>query len=135
MLRSPTRTTRTDPLFHCTTLCRSQPLDGAQEPDCGLCQSRWRRSQLRCLFQRCWRGQRLRTERGPLRMAPPWGHKDRFLLWRWRNRSTLLQEQRSEERREGKECVSTCRSRWSTYHEKKKNKQKRKQTEPDNKKI
>src|SRR3546814_6357516 len=23
---------------------------------------------------------------------------------------------RSEERRVGKECVSTCRSRWSTYH-------------------
>src|SRR3546814_18829123 len=27
--------------------------------------------------------------------------------------------QRSEERRVGKECVSTCRSRWSPYHEKK----------------
>src|SRR3546814_10910647 len=31
--------------------------------------------------------------------------------WRWqRTRS------RSEERRVGKECVSTCRSRWSPYH-------------------
>src|SRR3546814_15221880 len=29
---------------------------------------------------------------------------------------------RSEERRVGKECVSTCRSRWSQYPEKKKNK-------------
>src|SRR3546814_14852182 len=29
---------------------------------------------------------------------------------------------RSEERRVGKECVSTCRSGWSPYHEKKKNK-------------
>src|SRR3546814_16315013 len=29
---------------------------------------------------------------------------------------------RSEERRVGKECVSTCRSRWSPLHEKKKNK-------------
>src|SRR3546814_9194450 len=29
---------------------------------------------------------------------------------------------RSEERRVGKECVSTCRSRWSLYHSKKKNK-------------
>src|SRR3546814_13119632 len=28
---------------------------------------------------------------------------------------------RSEERRVGKECVSTCRSRWSHYHYKKKN--------------
>src|SRR3546814_11810737 len=27
---------------------------------------------------------------------------------------------RSEERRVGKECVSTCRSRWSRYHKKKK---------------
>src|SRR3546814_14416477 len=29
---------------------------------------------------------------------------------------------RSEERRVGKECVSTCRSRGSTYHQKKKRK-------------
>src|SRR3546814_1988535 len=26
------------------------------------------------------------------------------------------ESQRSEERRVGKECVSTCRSRWSPYH-------------------
>src|SRR3546814_5492576 len=31
---------------------------------------------------------------------------------------------RSEERRVGKECVSTCRSRWSPYHSKKKTKNK-----------
>src|SRR3546814_11735443 len=30
------------------------------------------------------------------------------------------QMQRSDERRVGKECVSTCRSRWSPYHLKKK---------------
>src|SRR3546814_18915074 len=30
--------------------------------------------------------------------------------------------ERSEARRVGKECVSTCRSRWSPYHEKKKKK-------------
>src|SRR3546814_16354045 len=29
---------------------------------------------------------------------------------------TLPQRRRSEERRVGKECVSTCRSRWSPYH-------------------
>src|SRR3546814_1837528 len=28
----------------------------------------------------------------------------------------IHQEVRSEERRVGKECVSTCRSRWSPYH-------------------
>src|SRR3546814_18856903 len=31
-----------------------------------------------------------------------------------------VRTQRSEERRVGKECVSTCRSRWSPYHSKKK---------------
>src|SRR3546814_19101588 len=30
------------------------------------------------------------------------------------------QKNRSEERRVGQECVSTCRSRWSPYHSKKK---------------
>src|SRR3546814_18768593 len=29
---------------------------------------------------------------------------------------------RSEKRREGKECVSTCKSRWSTFNSKKKHK-------------
>src|SRR3546814_13555238 len=33
----------------------------------------------------------------------------------------LIRSWRSEERRVGKECVSTCRSRWWPYHEKKKN--------------
>src|SRR3546814_3904865 len=28
----------------------------------------------------------------------------------------MAMEPRSEERRVGKECVSTCRSRWSPYH-------------------
>src|SRR3546814_18214225 len=35
-------------------------------------------------------------------------------------------QDRSEERRVGKECVSTCRSRWSPYHYKNKKKQKQK---------
>src|SRR3546814_18672340 len=34
--------------------------------------------------------------------------------------SADLGQSRSEERRVGKECVSTCRSRWSPYHEQKK---------------
>src|SRR3546814_15014256 len=33
-----------------------------------------------------------------------------------RQRGQGLQALRSEERRVGKECVSTCRSRWSPYH-------------------
>src|SRR3546814_11244517 len=39
----------------------------------------------------------------------------------------LRDSMRSEERRVGKECVSTCRSRWSPYHYKKKNNQQRKE--------
>src|SRR3546814_13947112 len=31
--------------------------------------------------------------------------------------------ERSEESRAGKECVSTCRSRWSPYHENKKHRE------------
>src|SRR3546814_3662382 len=30
--------------------------------------------------------------------------------------ATTVNKMRSEERRVGKECVSTCRSRWSPYH-------------------
>src|SRR3546814_12191743 len=36
-------------------------------------------------------------------------------------RLSRFKEHRSEERRVGKECVSPCRSRWSTDHSKKKN--------------
>src|SRR3546814_2050600 len=34
----------------------------------------------------------------------------------WNQAKYLLEFERSEERRVGKECVSTCRSRWSPYH-------------------
>src|SRR3546814_12751278 len=33
---------------------------------------------------------------------------------------TVWRQARSAERRVGKECVSTCRSRWAPYHSKKK---------------
>src|SRR3546814_20366545 len=41
-------------------------------------------------------------------------------------RRRIASSRRSEERRVGKECVSTCRSRWSPYHEKKMTTNKRK---------
>src|SRR3546814_19635098 len=34
----------------------------------------------------------------------------------WVREARLFKYGRSEERRVGKECVSTCRSRWSPYH-------------------
>src|SRR3546814_5011089 len=35
---------------------------------------------------------------------------------RWNTQRIPRGSHRSEERRVGKECVSTCRSRWSPYH-------------------
>src|SRR3546814_17612217 len=47
----------------------------------------------------------------------------RRLLRLRRNRRRLMRTgSRSEERRVGQECVSTCRSRWSPYYYKKKKK-------------
>src|SRR3546814_11467876 len=42
--------------------------------------------------------------------------RSRYSSW---PRVTAGSSSRSEERRVGKECVSTCRSRWSPYHLKK----------------
>src|SRR3546814_18436366 len=42
--------------------------------------------------------------------------RDRAFLRQQRPRAVLEDDLRSEERRVGKECVSTCRSRWSPYH-------------------
>src|SRR3546814_9997602 len=41
---------------------------------------------------------------------------DAALAARHQQRVEVGRERRSEERRVGKECVSTCRSRWSPYH-------------------
>src|SRR3546814_14093953 len=44
---------------------------------------------------------------------PPYGDS---MSPRYQNGDIIAVRQRSEERRVGKECVSTCRSRWSPYH-------------------
>src|SRR3546814_19389844 len=43
-------------------------------------------------------------------------HEDVIALELRRLHRALRDFDRSEERRVGKECVSTCRSRWSPYH-------------------
>src|SRR3546814_16320645 len=52
-------------------------------------------------------------ERGIIEVAP-------IAFMRGRTLNDAFVILRSEERRVGKECVSTCRSRWSPYHSKKK---------------
>src|SRR3546814_20991764 len=60
---------------------------------------------------------RHRPQVGRSRSRPSWQpHLIAKRISRCRRRFGL----RSEERRVGKECVSTCRSRWSPYHSKKK---------------
>src|SRR3546814_10874155 len=39
-----------------------------------------------------------------------------YACWRLMDQAPSRVRARSEERRVGKECVSTCRSRWSPYH-------------------
>src|SRR3546814_6371564 len=43
-------------------------------------------------------------------------HPDRQCATRHGPRGAVVHAARSEERRVGKECVSTCRSRWSPYN-------------------
>src|SRR3546814_16956279 len=67
---------------------------------------------------------RLRRDRGKGRISglpaslAPGRKKGENRHWGERKRTIY---HRSEERRVGKECVSTCRSRWSQNHSKKKN--------------
>src|SRR3546814_16662200 len=59
------------------------------------------------------------SEPGPRRHdAPAEAERHRYAAGHARSRGGDV---RSEERRVGKECVSTCRSRWSPYHSKKNN--------------
>src|SRR3546814_13345791 len=109
MIRRPPRSTRTDTLFPYTTLFRSRR-------PCGSTTSK------RSLF----------IPRRPANAEPAEtsgsAKPDLSFLCRGQHlgarnlgnvnhdRSAILTNERSEERRVGKECVSTCRSRWSPYH-------------------
>src|SRR3546814_17107074 len=132
MIRRPPRSTRTDTLFPYTTLFRSA-VRGCLETlhgSAAQCQSR-HQSQRRfpaeraTMFQAhadaCWvRHLAPLDAAGSARPALrrdglDAGEPDGTCCGR------LCRCVRSEERRVGKECVSTCRSRWSPSHSKKKN--------------
>src|SRR3546814_13501668 len=124
MIRRPPRPTRTDTLFPYTTLFRSPAPLPAAEPATVLSQERlpdvgtvgasrcaalgWRDSN-----HRGWPLDRRRktscaalaTELELLLRSPASGHCARLYIW--------CRQERSEERRVGKECGRKCRSRWA----------------------
>src|SRR3546814_12959654 len=106
MRRRPPRSTRTDTLFPYTTLFRSSkcpvkvkgPINLALD---GMDVEGWTAVALKQII--AWIGMILRYLQSPGR----------------ENVGSSIGQARSEERRVGKECVSTCRSRWSPYRYKK----------------
>src|SRR3546814_14108341 len=100
MIRRPPRSTRTDTLFPYTTLFRSEGVLRAVGRAIGLAPARCKHHARRVA------GDAIEKAVGREVHAAGLVHRG--------------DPARSEERRVGKECVSTCRSRWSPYHEKKK---------------
>src|SRR3546814_14278712 len=107
MIRRPPRSTRTDTLFPYTTLFRSQArLDMFESGLFGQGNAFWR-----------W----IATDEArpyltafAVDRAPPSGSE--FFAADLSAEALLDSAHRSEERRVGKECVSTGRSRWSQLH-------------------
>src|SRR3546814_16831984 len=97
MIRRPPRSTRTDTLFPYTTLFRSR-IVGANHGGLGVVMDD-------ALPPRCG-------------MAPAFSGDRAGPAADEQNEVGLVEycAGRSEERRVGKECVSTCRSRWWPYH-------------------
>src|SRR3546814_20882732 len=116
MIRRPPRSTRTDTLFPYTTLFRSLPPEGYSAPLIFSTKARksdeLKRSLFTTIIGQFWK---FRTN-GANEVSPS------FEIYGETMMKPLIRSCRSDERRVGKECVSTGRSRWSPYL-KKKNKQ------------
>src|SRR3546814_14915672 len=97
MIRRPPRSTRTDTLFPYTTLGKSGVIDGDKR--------------------------RALSADGHIGLANVRDNVDAERIGNFFRVANLDRQsaigQRSEERRVGKECGSTCRQRWSPYNEKK----------------
>src|SRR3546814_20369290 len=116
MIRRPPRSTRTDTRFPYTTLFRSRQAAGLQL----LAELQLEGEPGRRHDREVPEGDR------DLRLQVPVHHPGRIpraeLLdvqprpWLRAPADERVRRARSEERRVGKECVSTCRSRWSRYH-------------------
>src|SRR3546814_15567408 len=118
MIRRPPRSTRTDTLFPYTTLFRSDfqgegrrqyhlPCPRSQIPSADWFHNEYIRETL------------ARVRYWPNRGRLPGPCRCRFPQWSTLHHPTKSKRDgplRSEERRVGKEFVSTCRSRWSPSH-------------------
>src|SRR3546814_20551065 len=106
MIRRPPRSTRTDTLFPYTTLFRSLHISAIHATRLSIAIP---------LHATLCRYYRLKRFFGPM---------SDHVFGKGMQRADLAKltgcNLRSEERRVGKEGVSTCRSRWSPYHYKKK---------------
>src|SRR3546814_16759866 len=114
MIRRPPSTTRTDTLFPYTTLFRSTRIDQVGD-DLAVVEEQHRAGNARAQVA-CQRGPALLphpVDRG-FRGADVEIHRQRHVLADFPQRIPVFVS--SEERRVGKECVSTCRSRWWPYH-------------------
>src|SRR3546814_17016739 len=129
MVRHPPRSTRTDTLYPSTMLVRCRPEGDASVDgpafDAGRMDRRLRllAAVTACIGGAVWPPRDERVERLDAAMRTP-RFRQRTLggcLVRAARGGLLVCREpdapaRSEERRVGKECVSTCRSRWSPYH-------------------
>src|SRR3546814_11661359 len=106
MIRLPPRSTRTATLFPYTTLFRSLVVNPVERRGAGMGDG------LAALEEALVDGPAV--DRIDQRLAHPLVLQDRVV----EHEVDVLVEQARDrkERRVGKECVSTCRSRWSAYH-------------------
>src|SRR3546814_15209090 len=100
--------------------CSSRiPSDDAKEPKWPAPISAWRPNRPSKSFKlQAARITPIRTACGPILLCDRRDNPcaDRAATFTNREAQTLVHGDRSEERRVGKGCVSTCRSRWSPYH-------------------
>src|SRR3546814_17962065 len=116
MIRRPPRSTRTDTLFPYTTLFRSaigvadEDAVAAPGPRCRLAHA------VAVMVEGHARRGRNEIEPVAAQIERHRGDARADQRVQIGDGDALQFDERSEERRVGKECVSTCRSRWSPYH-------------------
>src|SRR3546814_12965336 len=116
MIRHPPRSTRTDTLFPYTTLFRSRetPLKTRSHPRAVVDHHVDRRH---VEAQQCVKLSLTNRSIGLILLASGNGAGNTNIVASSDQFETLPKSKsRSEERREGKECISRCRSRWSPVH-------------------